>query len=112
GGTVGPQKVRNIIRGAAYIDAATGRTVSFRAMGEQEIPEPNGGDKLLGKDEVDYQIVLRPVENDPDLADDVVSALPEANERTTTLVFENPLLGIRFHHPRRWGLVPVPGEDV
>lgn len=110
-GKVGPQQVRNVVRGAVYVDSESGRTLSFRAVGTQEILGPKN--KVLGKDEVDYQIVVRPIEDDAQLTDGAVSSLPAAaTEELTKLVFENELLGVRFHHPRRWALVPIPEEDI
>lgn len=109
-GAVGPQKVRNSIRGAVYVDANTGRMVSFRAMGQQEVLGPE--DKVLGTDQVDYQIVTRPIESDPKFTEQELANLPSLSEDRLQLIFENEIMGLRFYHPRRWSLVPVPGPDV
>jgi hypothetical protein len=104
-------RFRDAIRGAAYVDGASRRFQSLRAVGTREVL----GDKetLLGKLNVDFQMVVTPLEPDALLADNVVNALPSSpGPAQTALVYVNSLLGVRLVHPRKWEIVSAVGNQI
>lgn len=68
--------------------------------------------KPVGKIEGTLTMTRRP-EACKELADDVVRTLNlEPNEDNTLLLYDNPELGVRFLHPRRWRVAGVRGRQV
>lgn len=106
----GPMRVRCEIRGGVYVDPASGRLLSLRAIGRQETLGPN--DTVTASLDVDYQVLAEPLAADPDLSDEVVSSIPsKPTEQSLLLTFESTSPQVRFDHHRRWILQRVePGR--
>lgn len=102
-GTTPEGRSRDKVNGAIYIDMATKRFSSLRAMGESDLLGKDGS--VIGKLNVDYQIIVTPVANDSTLSDEAVRDIPEKpSDRQTDLTYDNPILNVRLRHPRRWFL--------
>ena len=70
---------RNQISGGAFIELKTRRLQSLRALGQRQMLDQN--DKVIGTLSVDYQHVITPIADDPDLADKVVATIGRSDRR-------------------------------
>ncbi len=69
--------------------------------------------KVLGSIEGRFVLTRQPVAKIQDLSDEALKGLPlEPNAENTLLLYENPELGVRFLHSRRWHLAGVQGVQV
>ncbi|QDU59236.1 hypothetical protein Pan216_00630 [Planctomycetes bacterium Pan216] len=93
-------QVRDLIRGGVYLDEKTRRLQSIRALGTRQLLDRDR--KVVGELEVDYGLILTPLEDDPELTDKVVAAIPGPTDELTALLYEHPGLGGRVLHPRHW----------
>lgn len=104
-------RCRNEVSGAVYIDPATHRMASIRTIGTRQILGDNN--KVIGKLEVDHGMILQFLPDDPELAAPIEPPLPDQpTAALTRLVYENPILGARLLHPRRWFLESVQGNQM
>jgi hypothetical protein len=105
-GQTGGQRSRCQLRAGIYVDTKTGRFVSMRAMGKQEMLGLD--DRVIGDVQVDFQVLVEPAADDPELSDEAVSKLPaEPTGELLRLVFELPERGFRLTHARQWILQRV-----
>lgn len=110
-GTNGPIKSRNNLRIGLYVDPENGQFSRMRAVGTQETLSPDN--RVVGNINVDYQVLVEPLQEDTDLNDDAVAKLPaEPTEALLALDFESPFHGIRLQQSRKWILQRVDGSRL
>lgn len=110
-GTNGPIKSRNNLRIGLYVDPENGRFSRMRAVGTQETLAPDN--RVVGNINVDYQVLVEPLEEDADLNDDAVAKLPTGpTEELLALDFESPFHGVRLQQSRKWILQRVDGSRL
>lgn len=99
-------EAKSEVVGAVYIDLATRRVHSLRAVGDRTML--GASNEPVGKIRVDYQITVRPNPNDGDLSDAIVGKLPaQPTAAELAVLYEHPGVGIRLRHPRGWMLANV-----
>ena len=99
-------RTRDRVNAAVYLDAASQRLDSLRAIGDREILGAN--DKVTGTLAIDYQIVVTRLQNDPELSGEAADAFAGTpTQAQADVLYENPNLGVLLVHPRVWQLVAV-----
>ena len=99
-------RARDRVRGAAYVDVAKSRLTSLRAIGTREILDAD--ERVVGRLEVDYRLIVELLDQDSDPTEGLARRLPtEPSPDRTALLYDNPVLGLRLLHPRRWLLASV-----
>lgn len=116
GGTVkgltedGP--ARQKLEGTAYFDLTAGRLTYLALTGSRELLGTDGK-TVVGRTEGKLTLTRRPAGRVAELSD---AALRDADQRptpeNTQLLYDNPDLGVRFLHPRRWRVAAVHGRQV
>jgi hypothetical protein len=107
----GPARARCEIRGGLYVEPATGRFVSLRTIGKQETFGPD--DQIVASLDVDYQVLVEPLADDPDLSDDAVASLPAApSPEMLMIAFESAAHGVQFEHARRWSVQRIDPHQI
>lgn len=107
----GPVRSRSSLRAGLYLDPDTGRLISMRAIGRQQTLGED--DAVIGEVDVDYQVLVEPISEDPDLSDEAIAKLPqEPTPELLMLDFETPELGVRLRHSRRWILQRIDGPRL
>jgi len=110
-GSNGPIKSRNNLRIGLYVDPENGQFSRMRAVGTQETLAPDN--RVVGNINVDYQVLVEPLQDDADLNDDAVAKLPaEPTEELLALDFESPFHGVRLQQSRKWILQRVDGNRL
>jgi hypothetical protein len=69
--------------------------------------------KEVGRVEGRFVLSRKPLDRCPELSDEAVKGTTlEPNDANTLLLYDNPDLGVRFLHPRRWKVAEVRGSQV
>src|SRR5207248_8936906 len=70
-------------------------------------------DKEVGRVEGRFVLMRQPLAASRDLSDTALKGVAlEPDADNTLLLYDNPDLGVRFLHPRRWRLAEVRGSQV
>lgn len=109
-GTSDEGRSRDQVRGGVYFDPASRRLASLRAVGTREILSAEN--KTVGKLDVDFQLIVTPLEGDSELALAAKSLPRDVPEGATDVIFENPLLGVGMLQPRSWGVLEMGDRRV
>ncbi|HYV37364.1 MAG TPA: hypothetical protein VE988_16770 [Gemmataceae bacterium] len=101
---------RHTLDGYLLFDAESNHISYVTVRGTQQLLDKDG--KTVGKIEGTFVLTRRP-EASKDLSDAVLRTLKlEPNEDNTQLLYDNPELGLRFLHPRRWRVAGVRGQQL
>jgi hypothetical protein len=115
GGTIrgrtedGPVKQK--LDGTAYFDIAAERVSYLKLAGVHEMLGPKG--ETTGTLEGTFTLTRQASPKFPELADDGLKGLElKPTTENSLLLYDNPELGLRFLHSRRWRVGVVQGRQV
>jgi hypothetical protein len=101
---------RHNLDGYLYFDLESNHISYVSMHGTQELLDKNG--KAIGSIEGTFTMTRRP-ETCKELGDQAIQGLKlEPNEDNTQLLYDNPDIGVKFLHPRRWHVAGVRGTQV
>jgi hypothetical protein len=102
---------RHRLEGYLFFDLESNHVSYLSVTGAQELLDKDG--KVAGKVEGHFVLTRRPHTRAPELsAAGLAGKALEPNEDNTQLLYDNPDLGVRFLHPRRWHMAGVRGRQV
>ena len=102
---------RQKLDGTAYFDLDARRLAYLNLNGTHELLAPDG--KVTGKVDGTFVMTRGPATRTDDLSDAAARTLDlRPTESNTLLLYDNPDLGVRFLHPRRWRVGAVQGNQV
>lgn len=101
---------RHTLDGTAYFDLESQLLTYITLKGSHELLDGDG--KPSGR--IDGRFTLtRTISTTLDLSDEELAKLPlQPTAENTRLLYDNPELGIRFVHPRRWRVGAVQGRQI
>jgi hypothetical protein len=101
---------RHAVDGYLLFDRESNHIAYVSMRGLQHLVDKEG--KTAGSVEGTFTMTRRP-EAVKELADQALQGLKlEPNEDNTQLLYDNPELGVKFLHPRRWRVAGVRGPQV
>jgi len=101
---------RHTLDGYFLFDLQSSHLSYLSVRGVQQLLDKDG--KTAGKVEGTFVLTRHP-ESCKELADEALRPLKlEPNEDNTQLLYDNPELGVRFLHPRRWRVAGVRGRQI
>jgi hypothetical protein len=102
---------RHHLDGSLFFDLESNHLSYLTVRGVHTLLDPAG--KAAGKVEGTFVLTRQPQRQAKGLGDAALRGLAlEPNEDNTLLLYDNPDLGIRFLHPRRWRVAGVKGRQV
>jgi hypothetical protein len=102
---------RHQLEGYFFFDLESNHLSYLSINGVQQMLDKDG--KVVGKVEGHFVLTRRPQPRVRELSDEGLrGAALEPNEDNTLLLYDNPDLGLRFLHPRRWRVAGVRGRQV
>ncbi|HYT93118.1 MAG TPA: hypothetical protein VEL76_30650, partial [Gemmataceae bacterium] len=102
---------RHQLEGYFFFDMESNHLSYLSLSGVQQMLDKDG--KVVGKVEGNFVLTRRPQPRVRELSDEGLRGLAlEPNEDNTLLLYENPDLGLRCLHPRRWRVAGVSGRQV
>lgn len=106
---------RQKLDGLAYYDLAAGRLTYLSLTGGRELLGSDGK-TVVGRTDGKLTLTRTTTRPAAELAELADAALRDADRRptpeNTLLLYDNPDLGVRFVHPRRWRVGAVQGKQV
>ncbi len=105
----GPNRQR--LEGSYFFDLETSHINSVSLNGISMLLDKDG--KEVGRVEGQFSLTRQFEPISRDLSDDVVRGLKlDPTDDNTRLLYDNPDLGVRFLHPRRWKVMGVRGRQI
>jgi hypothetical protein len=102
---------RQQLDGYLYFDLESNHLSYLTLKGIHSLLDKNG--KEIGTVEGRFTLTRQTQQQCKDLRDDALRGLTlEPNAENTLLLYENPELGVRFIHPRRWRLAAERGQQI
>lgn len=102
---------RQKLDGTAYFDLGARRLAYLNLNGTHELLGPDG--KVTGRVDGTFVMTRGPAGRTDDLSESAARTLDlRPTESNTLLLYDNPDLGVRFLHPRRWRVGAVQGNQV
>jgi hypothetical protein len=102
---------RQQIDGTAYFDLDAKRLSYLKLNGTHEMLDDKG--QVTGKIEGSFTLTREDSPKAAEFTDDALKGLPlKPTDDNTQLLYDNPDLGVRFLHPRRWRVGVVQGRQV
>jgi hypothetical protein len=102
---------RHRLEGYLFFDLQSNHVSYLSVSGVQELLDKDG--KVVGKVEGNFVLTRRPHMKAAELSDaGLAGKALEPNDDNTQLLYDNPDLGVRFLHPRRWHIAGVHGRQV
>ncbi|MCC6420169.1 MAG: hypothetical protein IT429_18190 [Gemmataceae bacterium] len=102
---------RHQLDGYFYFDLVSHHLSYLSVTGVQHLLDKEG--KTVGRVEGNFVLTRRPCAPVREVADAALRGLAlEPNDTNTRLLYDNPDLGIRFLHPRRWRVAGVRGRQI
>ncbi len=102
---------RHTLDGYLFFDLESNHLSYLSVTGVQEMLDKTG--KVLGRVEGNFVLTRRPQARVRELSDEALRGRAlEPNDDNTLLLYDNPDLGIRFLHPRRWRMAGVRGRQI
>jgi hypothetical protein len=102
---------RQQLDGYVYFDLESNHLSYLTLKGVHALLDKDG--KEVGKVEGRFTLTRQTPERSKDLTDDALKGLTlEPNADNTLLLYDNPALGLRFLHPRRWRVGTERGPQV
>ena len=103
---------RQKLDGLAYYDLTANRVTYLSLAGGRELLGPDGK-TVVGRTDGKLTLTRRMSGPVAELSDAALrDADPRPTPENTLLLYDNPDLGVRFLHPRRWRVVTVRGQQV
>lgn len=102
---------RQELDGYFYFDLAA-QSISYLSMrGVHSLLEKDGS--VGGQVEGTFVLTRQPLQSASGLSDDALRRLKlEPDDTNTLLLYDNPVLGLRFLHPRRWHVAGMKGTQL
>ncbi len=102
---------RHTLEGYLFFDLES-RHISYVSLGGvQQLLDKDG--KVAGKVEGTFVLTRQPHTRARELSDEGLRGKAlEPNDENTQLFYDNPDLGVRFLHPRRWHIAGVRGRQI
>ncbi|MCI0463082.1 MAG: hypothetical protein L0Z62_39550 [Gemmataceae bacterium] len=102
---------RHVLDGYLFFDLESNHLSYLSVTGVQEMLDKEG--KTLGRVEGNFVLTRRPQAKVRELSDEALRGRAlDPNDDNTLLLYDNPDLGIRFLHPRRWRMAGVRGRQI
>jgi hypothetical protein len=102
---------RQKLDGIGYFDLDSGRLSYLNLTGSRELLGPDG--LAAGKIDGKFVLTRKAAGRVPELSDNALRAADlSPTPDNTLLLYDNPDLGVRFLHPRRWKVGGVRGRQV
>lgn len=102
---------RQQLEGSLYFDLESNHLSYLTLKGTHALLDKEG--KEIGKIEGRFVLTRQTQRRSPDLADEALKGLTlEPNADNTLLLYDNPQLGLRFLHPRRWRIGSENGPQI
>lgn len=102
---------RQLLEGYYFFDLASQHLSYLYLKGAHILLDKDG--KEMGRVEGRFVLTRQAHQRCPDLTDDALRGVAlEPNADNTLLLYDNPDLGVRFLHPRRWRVGGVRGRQV
>jgi hypothetical protein len=101
---------RQQLDGTIYFDLAANRLSYMKVNGVQELLGPN--DQPTGKIEGTFTLTREASPNGEEFSDEALNKVDlKPTDDNTQLLYDNPDLGVKFLHPRRWRVGVVQGRQ-
>lgn len=105
----GPNRQR--LEGTFYFDLESNYLSSITLNGISMLLDKDG--KEMGRVEGQFVLTRQFDQRTGDLSDEAIRGLKlEPTDDNTRLLYDNPDLGVRFLHPRRWKVMGVRGRQI
>ncbi len=102
---------RHQLEGSFFFDLESNHISYVSVNGVQQLLDKDG--KAAGKVEGNFVLTRQPHRQARELSDEGLRGLAlEPNEDNTLLLYDNPDLGVKLLHPRRWRIAGVRGRQV
>lgn len=102
---------KHSLDGTAYFDLAENRLAYLSLKGTHELLDGSG--KTTGTIEGRFTITRTALDSVKELSDAALKGVElKPTPENSALLYDNPELGIRFHHSRRWRVGAVQGRQV
>ncbi|HVK16934.1 MAG TPA: hypothetical protein VM533_08285 [Fimbriiglobus sp.] len=98
--------------GSGYFDLEAHRLTYLNLKGTREMFGPDGK-TVSGRIDGTFVMTRGPAEKTADISEEALRGVDlRPTAANTELLYDNPDLGVRFHHPRRWRVGTVQGQQV
>jgi hypothetical protein len=103
---------RQKLEGTGYFDLESNRLTYLNLKGTRELLGPDGK-TVSGRIDGTFVMTRGPAGRAEDISDAALRGIDlRPTAANTEMLYDNPDLGLRFHHPRRWRVGTVQGRQV